>query len=72
MQTSESSDAVVPERGQLVHVRSRRWLVESVVQRTDGESPLVSLACAEDDAQGEALQVYWDYETDAWILSEEG
>ena len=72
MHNSESSDAVVPERGQLVHVRSRRWLVESVVQRTDGQSPLVSLACAEDDAQGEALQVYWDYEADAWILSEEG
>ncbi len=72
MHGSDSSDAVVPDQGQLVHVRSRRWLVESVERRPAGESPLVSLACAEDDSQGETLQVYWDYEPDAWILSEDG
>ena len=72
MVTPQSTQAAVPERGQLVHVRSRRWLVESVESGPPDTSPLVALACAEDDAQGETLQVYWDYETDGRILSEEG
>ncbi len=33
---------------------------------------LVRLACADDDAQGQALEVYWDYELDRRILEEEG
>lgn len=37
-----------------------------------GESALVSLACADDDAQGQALDVFWDYEVDRRILEEEG
>ena len=42
-----------PEVGELVHVRSRRWLVEEVTpSETPGQSPLVTLACADDDAQG--------------------
>ena len=35
-------------------------------------SPLVRLACADDDAQGQSLEVYWDYEIDRRILEEEG
>ena len=62
----------LPALGQLVHVRSRRWLVEEVVPRVRGGSPLVRLACADDDAQGQLPDVYWDYETDRRILSEEG
>lgn len=61
-----------PVPGQIVHVRSRRWLVETVEARRDAESPLVRLACADDDAQGQVLNVYWDYETDRRILAEEG
>ncbi|MCK4306032.1 MAG: DISARM system SNF2-like helicase DrmD, partial [Candidatus Eisenbacteria sp.] len=34
--------------------------------------PVVHLACADDDAQGQLLQVYWDYESDRRILEEEG
>ena len=30
------------------------------------------LACADDDAQGQSLEVFWDYEIDRWILEEEG
>ena len=61
-----------PEVGELVQVRSRRWLVEEVTpSETSGQSPLVTLACADDDAQGQALRVYWDYEVDR-ILEEEG
>lgn len=67
----------LPERapavGELVHVRSRRWLVEKVVpSEPPGQSPVVSLACADDDAQGQALDVFWDYELDRQILTEEG
>ena len=32
----------------------------------------MTLACADDDAQGQALRVYWDYEIDRRILEEEG
>ncbi|MDE0626110.1 MAG: DISARM system SNF2-like helicase DrmD [Bryobacterales bacterium] len=72
MVTPQVSRETVPKQGQLVHVRSRRWLVESIEHGPPDTSPLVALACAEDDAQGETLQVYWDYETDGRILSEEG
>ena len=62
-----------PEVGELVQVRSRRWLVEEVTpSELPGASPLVTLACADDDAQGQALRVYWDYEIDRRILEEEG
>ena len=37
-----------------------------------GASTLVTLACADDDAQGQALRVFWDYEIDRRILEEEG
>src|SRR5207244_1979579 len=61
-----------PKLGELVHIRSRRWLVEDVVEPSiPGQSALVRLACADDDAQGQALDVYWDYEIDRKILEEE-
>jgi len=62
-----------PEVGELVQVRSRRWLVEEVVLPSrPGCSALARLACADDDAQGQSLDVYWDYELDRQILEEEG
>jgi superfamily II DNA or RNA helicase len=62
-----------PQVGELVQVRSRRWLVEEVIpSKTPGESSLVRLACADDDAQGQSLDVFWDYEIDRRILEEEG
>jgi len=60
-----------PAQGELVQVRSRRWLVEEVRPLGDGNS-VVDLACADDDAQGEELQVLWEYEIDRRILEEEG
>jgi superfamily II DNA or RNA helicase len=63
----------LPKQGELVQVRSRRWLVERVVEPTAGDgSALVRLACAEDDAQGQELDVLWNYELDRRILQEEG
>jgi superfamily II DNA or RNA helicase len=62
-----------PEVGQIVRVRSRRWLVEEVLQGAmPGATSVVKLACADDDAQGQELEVYWDYELDRQILSDEG
>ncbi len=58
--------------GELVEVRSRRWLVEEVVEPgLPGQSPIVRLACADDDNQGQTLDVFWDYEPDRRILEEE-
>ncbi len=61
-----------PRIGELVQVRSRRWLVEDVMALGPGESPQVELACADDDAQGQSLTVFWDYELDRRILEDEG
>ena len=75
--TAPSATLFIPERhpevGELVQVRSRRWLVEEVVEAdTPGQTCRVRLACADDDAQGQSLEVFWDYEIDRRILEEEG
>ena len=63
----------LPEVGELVRVRSRRWLVEEVVESAEpGHSAVVRLACADDDAQGQSLDAFWDCELDRRILEEEG
>jgi len=72
-----SAPAALPERlpepGELVQLRSRRWLVEEVLAAPEpGASLRVRLACADDDAQGQPLEVFWDYEPDRLILEEEG
>lgn len=62
-----------PEPGELVEVRSRRWLVEERIDpAAPGQTCLVRLSCADDDAQGQSLDVFWDYEIDRRILEEEG
>ena len=62
----------LPGVGELVHVRSRRWLVEEVDDRGADHASVVRLACVDDDAQGQAVEVYWEYELDRKILEEEG
>ena len=63
----------LPEVGELVQVRSRRWIVEEVSDAPEaGVSAVVGLACVDDDNQGQPLQVLWDYEPDRWILADEG
>ncbi len=63
----------LPEPGELVQVRSRRWLVEEVVAPPQpGHSPIVRLACADDDNQGQVLDVFWDHEPDRLILTDGG
>ncbi len=61
-----------PTPGQIVRVRQRTYLVE----RTDGsdstaDATLVQLACVDDDAQGQPLQVLWEHEVDREIMTGE-
>lgn len=55
--------------GQIVRVRSRQHLIEEVISALapTGDTR-VRLACLEDDAQGEALEVFWERKIDAQIL----
>jgi len=71
---SQRTNAVgegVPEQGQLVEVRQRKYVVMDVVasapldtplHRGNGTHHLVSLTSVEDDALGEELQVIWETE----------
>lgn len=59
-----------PAPGEIVRVRSRRYLVEAVESATAPEDQsLVRLACLEDDAEGEELEVLWEKEVDAQRIS---
>src|SRR5262249_41258160 len=61
-----------PNPGQLVHLRQRRYLVEERVPPAEpGDATLVRLACVDDDAQGETLEVLWECEVDPEILKAE-
>ncbi len=65
----------VPEQGQLVEVRQRRYVVSEVVKSTlplatppggiERLQHLISLTSVEDDALGEELQVIWELEPGA-------
>lgn len=58
------------QSGQLVRVRTRHWLVAD----DPSCSPLgtwVRLACVDDDAQGDTLEVIWEVELDGEILTDE-
>jgi hypothetical protein len=63
----------LPEPGQLVHLRQRRWLVEAVDEapRLD-EVTLVHTACVDDDAQGEPVSVPWEHELGARVIEDAG
>jgi hypothetical protein len=55
-----------PQRGDFVRVRTRRWLVEDERSAGDGLTAL-RLACVDDDAQGEVVEVLWDAELDGSV-----
>ena len=60
---------MTPQPGQIVHVRSRKYLVEDVTPPPlPVDSSLVRLSCVEDDALGEPLEVLWDKEIDAQVV----
>lgn len=54
------------QQGQIVQVRSRQYVVEDCVP-SDYDTR-VRLACLEDDALGEQLEVFWEREIDRQIL----
>lgn len=56
--------------GQIARVRSRQYLVEDVVPPlVPGDDTRVRLSCLDDDARGEALEVLWEHEVDAELVS---
>ena len=63
---------IPPAPGEIVRVRSRRYLVEAVdPARVPEDQTLVHLSCLEDDAEGEELSVLWEKEPDAERMSGE-
>lgn len=70
-----SISLTIPEQGQLVEVRQRRYIVGEVIKSSLPPTPLpngleqaqhlVSLTSVEDDALGEELQVIWELEPGA-------
>jgi hypothetical protein len=60
-----------PQCGDFVRVRTRHWLVEGEGSAGDGLTTL-RLACVDDDAQGETVEVLWDAELDGSVLGDQG
>jgi hypothetical protein len=66
-----SSPKVIPSEGSVVLCRSHRWLVEEVepAEHPQGDT-VVRLACLDDDANGQRLEVFWQREVDRQVLGE--
>ena len=57
------------QSGQIVHLRSRHYLVEEVLPPPDPQQDtLVRLSCLSDDALGDPLEVLWEREVDAEVI----
>jgi len=76
MMAGDTTTVDVPEQGQLVEVRQRRYVVTDVAGSALPASPLanggefqhlITLASLEDDALGEELQVVWELEPGARV-----
>ncbi|MDM7954565.1 MAG: DISARM system SNF2-like helicase DrmD [Cyanobium sp. CZS 25K] len=60
-----------PKQGCVVHCRSHRWLVEDMEPaELPGGDTVVRMACLDDDANGQKLEVFWEREVDAHVLGE--
>src|ERR1039457_2258341 len=67
-----STEILVPEIGQIVAVRQRLYLVDQVIcPPNPSDSFLLRLSCVDDDAQGQPLDVLWDRELDAQVITGE-
>jgi superfamily II DNA or RNA helicase len=67
----------IPEIGQIVEVRRRRWVVSDVSGGAFSTSPvvshnLVSLSSLDEDSLGEEIQVIWELEPGAHVLEKAG
>ena len=61
--------ASTPQVGNVVRARTRTYLVEASEPAVGGHQ--VRMACLDDDAQGQVLEVVWELELDTEILDEE-
>lgn len=61
----------LPAKGQIVHARHRQWLVDDVEVGISNDSPLVKLVCLDDDDPGRQIDVLWDLELGARIVTPE-
>jgi len=61
----------LPEQGQVVKLRSRTWLVEAVDTAEGDAGTVISLACLDDDAQGQPLKVIWEVEINPQVITKE-
>jgi hypothetical protein len=61
----------VPQAGQILAARGRQWLIEAVAHGEHRESPLLRLACLDDDAPGRKLELLWDLELGARVIEPE-
>lgn len=52
----------LPAEGQVVKLRSRTWLVDTIDKSSGTEGTVLSLSCMDDDAQGQSLKVIWENE----------
>jgi hypothetical protein len=59
----------VPIAGDIVHVRQRQFLVTDVSAPDPDAMTRVQLACLDDDAQGRELEILWELELGARIVS---
>jgi SNF2 family DNA or RNA helicase len=59
----------IVETGQIVRLRSRQYLIEDVTPAVlAGGDTRVRLSCLDDDALGDALEVFWEREVDAQCI----
>lgn len=66
-----AATSLLPTEGGVVHCRSHRWLVEEVEPaELPGGDTVVRMACLDDDANGQKLEVFWEREVDAQVLGE--
>ena len=64
--------SAAPDVGQIGRVRQRSYLVEQAFAPANPpDSSRVALSCVDDDAQGQQLEVLWERELDATILTTE-
>ncbi len=58
----------VPQPGQVLSARGRQWMVEKGSMGEANHSPLLTLACLDDDAPGKELEMLWDLELGAKVI----
>ncbi|HEY4119068.1 MAG TPA: DISARM system SNF2-like helicase DrmD [Byssovorax sp.] len=68
--SAEHAPRYAPRAGDIVRVRHRQWLVEVVRNPVaEGESTSVALVCLDDDNPGRPLEVLWELELGARVLT---